>query len=67
MERTVQRTEVIRARCRPRERRVIAAGAQAAGVTMSELIRDATIQAARRALRRVGEEPEVGAGNGTGT
>lgn len=44
------RTELLSARCRPREKEVVVRAAQARGVRLSELIREATLREARREL-----------------
>lgn len=44
------RTARLSARCRPRERQLIERAAERRGVRLAELIRDATIAEARRAL-----------------
>lgn len=44
------RTADLHARCRPRERKLVEQAAQARGVRLSELIREATLRAARQEL-----------------
>lgn len=48
------RTETLSARLRPREADLVRQAAAAAGVTLSELVRDAVAREARERLRRSG-------------
>lgn len=50
------RTETLSARLRPREADLVRQAAAAAGVTLSELIRDAVAREARERLRRKADD-----------
>lgn len=46
------RTERLHARCRPGEKELVERAAEARGVRLSELIREATLEVARREVSR---------------
>lgn len=56
---TARRTERLAARCRKRELEVVKAAARARGVHVSELVRKATLRAARQELAGLAEEDET--------